>query len=565
MTENGRDSGTAMVTITVGAVNDPPVANASNVSTPEDTGIAITLNATDAEGSTLTYTIVTQPQHGTLGTLNGNTVVYMPTGEYSGPDSFTFRVNDGAADSNIATVSITVTPVNDPPVALNGSATTAEDIAVTITLGGSDVEGVTLTYAVVNGPAHGTLGAVNGNSVTYTPAANFNGTDTFTFRANDGASNSTVAVVTITVTPVNDPPTATDGAVTTVGNTALDILLSGADADGDTLTYTLVGNPAHGTLGAVTGNRITYIPAPNYSGPDSFTFRANDGAANSNTATIAITVTTPSTPSYALAVSTSGAGTVTPGTGTYTAGQTATIAATPNSGAVFIGWTVDGRFAGFANPLAIRMAANHTVQAAFAPAPAFDDVSSGTPYNEAIARLAARGIIRGFGDGTFGPEQAVKRAESAALIARAMGWDAEDHGNNFIDRCAPVAPTDCIDNALWRNVGTLAFYDVARGFPTQEYRPRDAVTHVQVISFITRAMVAKGYWTQAITDDTSVYPNVPADSGHRLDLVTFVRNAGAIPNRPTNRNWTDWNDAASRGWYAGILNQALSSRFATTP
>ena len=565
VTENGLDSGTATVTLTVGAVNDLPVATNGDVSTPEDTGITITLNATDVEGSTLAYTIVAQPQHGTLGTLNGNTVVYMPNNEYSGPDSFTFRVNDGAADSNVATVSITVTPVNDPPVALNGSATTAEDTAVAVTLGGSDVEGATLTYAIINGPAHGMLGAVSGNGVTYTPAANFSGTDTFTFRANDGASNSMVAVITITVTPVNDAPTATEGAVTTAGNTALDLILSGNDVDGDALSYAIVGSPTHGTLGAVTGNRITYIPAPNYSGPDSFTFRANDGTANSNTATITITVAAPATPSYTLTTATSGAGSVTPGTSTYTAGQAATIAATPNGGAVFIGWTVDGAFVGFANPLTIGMNANHTVSAAFAPAPAFGDVSSGTPYNEAITRLAARGIIRGFEDGSFGPDLAVKRAESAALIARAMGWDAEDHGNNFIDRCDPVDPNNCIDANLWRNVGTLAFYDVARGFPGGEYRPRDEVAQVQVISFVTRAMVAKGYWIAATTDDASIYPNVSVDSGHRLDLVTFVRYAGAIPNRPVNQNWADWTNSAPRGWYAGVLDQALRSRFVTTP
>ncbi len=567
VTQEGRDSPTATVAITVGAVNDPPIAANVGVSTPEDTGIEITLSATDAEGAPLTYTIVVGPAHGVLGALNGNKVVYIPTGEYSGPDAFTFRANDGTADSNVATVGIAVTVVNDPPIALNGTATVAEDGSVVITLVGTDVEGAILTYSVVNTPAHGSVGAVGGNTVTYTPAANFNGTDSFTFRANDGAVNSTLAVVTITVTPVNDPPTASDSAATTGGGVAVQIVLGASDPEGDALTYAIVAGPTHGTLGPVGGNRVVYTPAAGYSGPDAFTFRASDGdVGSSNVATVSLTVSSPApAPTVTLTVTTVGNGTATPGTGSFVAGTTATLTATAGAGAVFTGWMVDGAFAGFGNPLAVAMNANHTVSASFAARPTFGDVSTGTPYSEAIARLAARGIIRGFGDGTLGPTQPVKRAESAALIARALGWEAEAHGNAFSDRCDPVNGGDCIDADLWRNVGTLAFYNVARGFGDGTYRPRDEVAHVQVISFITRAMVAKGYWIQARADDPSIYPNIDAASGHRLDLVTFVGYAGTIPDRPATQDWADAEAAASRSWFAGLLDQALRSRFATTP
>src|SRR5205807_5061358 len=101
------------------------------------------------------------------------------------PDSFTFKANDGTVDSSAATVSLTVTAVNDAPVAADQAVTTAEDTAKAIVLTASDVEGDPLTYAIVAGPAHGTLSGV-APTVTYTPAANYNGADSFTFKANDG-------------------------------------------------------------------------------------------------------------------------------------------------------------------------------------------------------------------------------------------------------------------------------------------------------------------------------------------------------------------------------------------
>ena len=101
------------------AVNDAPVANSASISTAEDTPKSGTVTATDVDGDTLTYTVVSGPAHGTLTTFNGSTgaFTYTPAGDYNGPDSFTFQANDGTVDSNIATVTITVTPVNDAPVA----------------------------------------------------------------------------------------------------------------------------------------------------------------------------------------------------------------------------------------------------------------------------------------------------------------------------------------------------------------------------------------------------------------------------------------------------------------
>ncbi len=282
------NSNTATVSITVTAVNDPPVANGQSVSTAEETAKAITLTASDVEGSPLTWSIVANPTHGALSGTAPN-VTYTPAANYYGADSFTFRVNDGTTDSNTATVSITVTPVDDVPVANGQSVSTAEDTAKAITLTATELDGDPLTWSVLTTPTHGALSGTAPN-VTYTPAANYSGPDSFTFRVNDGKTNSNTATVSITVTAVNDPPVANGQSVSTAEETAKAITLTASDVEGSPLTWSIVANPTHGTLSGTAPN-VTYTPAANYYGADSFTFRVNDGTTNSNTATVSITVT----------------------------------------------------------------------------------------------------------------------------------------------------------------------------------------------------------------------------------------------------------------------------------
>ena len=267
--------------------NHAPAATAQSVTTSEDTAKSITLSGTDVENSSLTYSIVTQPAHGTLtGTAQNRT--YTPAANYNGNDSFTFKVNDGIVDSAPATISITITAVNDTPVATAQSVTTSEDTAKSITLSGTDVENSSLTYSIVTQPAHGILTGTAPN-ITYTPAANYNGSDSFTFKVNDGTANSAPATVSITITAVNDAPVATAQSVTTSEDAAKSITLSGTDVENSSLTYSIATQPAHGTLTGTAQNR-TYTPAANYNGNDSFTFKVNDGTVYSAPATITITV-----------------------------------------------------------------------------------------------------------------------------------------------------------------------------------------------------------------------------------------------------------------------------------
>ncbi|MGE3541848.1 MAG: Ig-like domain-containing protein [Candidatus Tectimicrobiota bacterium] len=277
------------VSLTVRPVNDAPVAASQSVSTPEDTALAIVLAATDVDGDTLTWTIMTAP---TRGTLSGTppTVLYTPAADFHGTDSLTFTAHDGTGDSSSATVSITVTPVNDAPVAASQTVSTSEDTLLAITLTATDVDNDTLTFTLVQQPAHGTLSGTP-PQVTYMPAADFHGSDSFTFKANDGTVESNLATVSITVTPVNDPPVAASQTVSTSEDTPLAITLTATDVDGNQIvSFTLVQQPAHGTLSGAPP-QVTYTPAADFHGADSFTFQASDGTVDSAVATVSITVT----------------------------------------------------------------------------------------------------------------------------------------------------------------------------------------------------------------------------------------------------------------------------------
>ena len=296
------DSAPAVITVDVQPVNDAPAALNDSASLDEDSSVNLVLRGTDIEGSTLTFSIVGSPGHGVLNGTPPN-VTYVPTANYFGNDSFTFKVNDGELDSAVATVSVTVRPVNDAPVALNQDVTLAEDGSANVLLLGTDIEGSLLTFSVVDAPAHGVL---NGTppELTYVPSANYHGSDTLTFKVNDGTVDSAVAVVRITVTPVNDAPVATPQSVSTLEDTSLNVTLSGTDIDGDSLTYTVVNGPANGSLSGTAPN-LSYVPNANFNGTDSFDFVANDGTVDSPLARVTITATPVNDPPVANALSVS--------------------------------------------------------------------------------------------------------------------------------------------------------------------------------------------------------------------------------------------------------------------
>ncbi|MDO0978185.1 beta strand repeat-containing protein, partial [Mycolicibacterium frederiksbergense] len=289
-------SSVATVLITVSPVNDAPVTLTDSFTTDEDTVLTgnVLTNDSDTDGDTLTATLVTGPANGTL-TLNADgSFTYTPASDYNGADSFTYTADDGTATSSIATVTITVTPVNDAPVAVGDTVSTDEDTQLNgnVLTNDSDVDGDTLTATLVDGPTNGTLTLNADGSFTYTPDADFNGADSFTYTAGDGTATSSTATVSITVNPVNDAPAAAGDSFTTDEDTQLagNVLTNDTDIDGDTLTATLVTGPTSGTLTLNADGSFTYTPAANYNGADSFTYTASDGTATSSFVTVAITV-----------------------------------------------------------------------------------------------------------------------------------------------------------------------------------------------------------------------------------------------------------------------------------
>jgi VCBS repeat-containing protein len=286
--------------------NQAPAAAGDTFSTAEDTALTVPApgvlgNDADPDGDPLTAVLVTGPSHGSL-TLNANgSFSYTPAADYTGSDSFTYRASDGTLTSNAATATITVTGANDAPAAAGDAYTTAEDTVLTVPAPGvlandSDPDGDPLTAVLVTGPTHGSLTLNANGSFSYTPAANFAGSDSFSYRASDGTLTSNVATVTISVTATNDTPAGVADAYTTAEDTVLTVpapgvLANDSDPDGVPLTAALVTGPSHGSLTLNANGSFSYTPAANFAGSDSFSYRASDGSLNSNPVTVTITVT----------------------------------------------------------------------------------------------------------------------------------------------------------------------------------------------------------------------------------------------------------------------------------
>ena len=290
------------VTINVGSINTAPVANDDTASGDEDTGVTgnVLDNDTDADGNPLTATLASGPSNGILAFNSDGSFVYTPNANWNGTDSFTYLAHDGAADSNMATVTLNVAAINDAPVAADDSAAGDEDSLITGSVLGNDtdIEGDALTAAVLSGPAHGNLTLNPDGSFSYTPHANWHGTDTFTYQANDGTDNSTAATVTITVNSLNDTPETSLVTLTPIAEdsgprliTQAQLLANASDADGDTLTATgLAITSGSGTLVDNGNGTWTYTPALNDSTSVSFGYSISDGSLSTpGTASLDIT------------------------------------------------------------------------------------------------------------------------------------------------------------------------------------------------------------------------------------------------------------------------------------
>ena len=310
-----RDAGGALsplppttVTITVHPVNDAPTAQDDLFTTPEDVPLVrpapgVKENDSDIDSPNFTVQLDQGPTRGDVILNPDGSFTYTPDADYNGPDSFTYTATDGQATSAPVTVTVNVTPVDDAPRPQNDTYFAAEGgvlnvpAASGVLVNDLEVDGQPLTILGNTTPANGTLqfNTADG-SFTYTPTANFSGTDTFTYTVTDGTT-PVDATVTINVGPVDDPPVAVGDAYSTAEDTTLNVpapgvLANDTDIDSPTLTAELVTPPTQAAAFALNADgSFSYTPTLNFFGTDAFTYRARDATGASNVVTVTLKVT----------------------------------------------------------------------------------------------------------------------------------------------------------------------------------------------------------------------------------------------------------------------------------
>ena len=305
--------------VTVTSVNDKPTINTKDLITNEDTPVSGQATGADVESSNLTFSLRTQegdgPSHGTVTVAQNGGYTYTPDPNFNGSDSFIVVVDDGSGmpdNTNESLVHVTVNPVNDAPVANNDTATTDEDVAVTIDALANDTdidadaslnvnafaESLSISDSGFSGVDNGTASVSNGK-IIFTPALNWNGSETFTYTVRDAVGATDTATVTVTVNPVDDVPAGGNDSYTVTEDTAKSLnVLSNDDIDMTTnpgveeLTVTgIYTNPSHGSVQIVDNKTITYTPAENYYGADSFVYDMKDKDNHTGRFTVTLNVT----------------------------------------------------------------------------------------------------------------------------------------------------------------------------------------------------------------------------------------------------------------------------------
>ncbi len=297
----GSDTGT--VSVTVLPENTAPVADDEALTTAEDASnsVNVLVGDTDFDGDPLTVsTLAPAAAHGTVACSAAGSCTYTPDSNYSGSDSFDYTVSDGRGGSDTGLVSVTVTPENDAPVAVDDSLTTAEDAQGQAAVLGNDadVDGDSPAVTGSTNGAHGAVSCSAGGTCTYTPVADYAGADAFTYTISDGNGGTDTGSVSVTVTPENDAPVADDETLTTQVDVQgdVDVLAGDTDVDGDTLAIDTTSDPDHGSVSCnATTGVCTYTPDAAYLGADSFTYTVTDGEATDE-GLVSVTVEEPNVP-----------------------------------------------------------------------------------------------------------------------------------------------------------------------------------------------------------------------------------------------------------------------------
>ncbi|KAF0191356.1 MAG: hemagglutinin/hemolysin-like protein [Gammaproteobacteria bacterium] len=278
----------------------------STISTLQNTPVTGYFNATILIGRTPTYRIVANGTRGTAVVSNqaGGEFTYTPNNNATGSDFFTFKVNDGFGDSELAVVSVNILPNRVAPVALNDTATTGEDtpISINVLANDSSANGVLnpATVTLASLPAHGNADISSNGNITYTPDLDYSGADSFTYTMRDIVDNtSNVATVTITIIAVNDSPITKNDVFTVTGSstTTLAVLANNGngvdfDPENDPLVISAVSVPNKGGIAAINGagDGLVYTPAANFFGAETFTYAISDGRGGTSVGSVTVNV-----------------------------------------------------------------------------------------------------------------------------------------------------------------------------------------------------------------------------------------------------------------------------------
>ena len=302
LTDVDGSTSTAIVAINVASVNDVPVAVADTVAAVEDTPLVGSVAGNDTlsgdGGNVFALVAGSGPAHGGIVFNADGTFTYTPSANYNGPDTFSYSLTDADGSTSTATVTINVASVNDVPVAVADTVAAVEDTPLVGSVAGNDTlsgdGGNVFALVAGSGPAHGGIVFNADGTFTYTPSANYNGPDTFSYSLTDADGSTSTATVTINVASVNDVPVAVADTVAAVEDTPLVGSVAGNDTlsgDGGNVFALVAGSgPAHGGIVFNADGTFTYTPSANYNGPDTFSYSLTDADGSTSTATVTINV-----------------------------------------------------------------------------------------------------------------------------------------------------------------------------------------------------------------------------------------------------------------------------------
>jgi hypothetical protein len=286
----------ADVTIVVGTENVNPVAEADAAETEEDTALIIDVlvNDSDPDDDPIHVESVEQPENGSVAITVDGMVEYTPEADLSGTETFTYTLADDRGGFAEGLVTVVVTPVNDAPIATDDSATTTSgvEVVVDVLANDTDVDGDALTVVSVTPAANGVATVTADGTLTYTPSAEFIGSESLTYIVQDPEGLTGEATILIEVVELNTPPVATDDTATTPRRVSvtIDVLANDTDPDGDDLTVVSVSQATNGTATLNADGTITYESSGGFSGEVVFDYTIADGRGGTATATVTVSV-----------------------------------------------------------------------------------------------------------------------------------------------------------------------------------------------------------------------------------------------------------------------------------